>query len=129
MGSKTRQSSYCTKRGNNTVNLVTSRKINTRVARPITLQTLILLLITPLTLVSLNPDSLRPYLSSSSVMSPLRSLSNCVNKSSSRVLFVVINLSKSRITLECAYIQSRFLFTKAYLYFSLKNTIICKYNI
>ena len=35
MGSKTRLSSYCTKRGNNTVNLVTSRKINTRLARPI----------------------------------------------------------------------------------------------
>ena len=32
MGSKTRLSSYCTKRGNNTVNLVTSRKINTRLA-------------------------------------------------------------------------------------------------
>ena len=26
---------FCTKRGNNTVNLVTSRKINTRLARPI----------------------------------------------------------------------------------------------
>ena len=35
MGSKTRLSPYCTKRGNNTVNLVTSRKINTRLARPI----------------------------------------------------------------------------------------------
>ena len=35
MGSKTRLSSYCTKRGNSTVNLVTSRKINTRLARPI----------------------------------------------------------------------------------------------
>ena len=35
MGSKTRLSSYCTKRGNNTVNLVTSRKINARLARPI----------------------------------------------------------------------------------------------
>ena len=35
MGSKTRLSSYCTKRGNNTVNLVTSRKINTRLACPI----------------------------------------------------------------------------------------------
>ena len=35
MGSKTRLSSYCTKRGNNTVNLVTSRKINVRLARPI----------------------------------------------------------------------------------------------
>ena len=37
MGSKTRMSSYCTKRGNNGVNLVTSRKINTRLARPISL--------------------------------------------------------------------------------------------
>ena len=36
MGSKTRLSSYCTKRGNNTAHLVTSRKINTRLARPIT---------------------------------------------------------------------------------------------
>ena len=35
MGSKTRLSSYCTKRGDNTVNLVTSRKTNTRLARPI----------------------------------------------------------------------------------------------
>ena len=35
MGSKTRLSSYCTKRANNGVNLVTSRKINTRLARPI----------------------------------------------------------------------------------------------
>ena len=35
MGSKTRLSFYCTKLGNNTVNLVTSRKINTRLARPI----------------------------------------------------------------------------------------------
>ena len=35
MGSKTRLSSYCTKRGSNTVNLVTSRKINARLARPI----------------------------------------------------------------------------------------------
>ena len=35
MGSKTRLSSYCTKRANNTVNLVTSRKINARLARPI----------------------------------------------------------------------------------------------
>ena len=34
MGSKTRLSSYCTKRANNTVNLVTSRKINARLARP-----------------------------------------------------------------------------------------------
>ena len=30
-----RLSSYCTKRSNNGVNLVTSRKINTRLARPI----------------------------------------------------------------------------------------------
>ena len=35
MGSKTRLSSYCTKRANNGVNFVTSRKINTRRARPI----------------------------------------------------------------------------------------------
>ena len=35
MGSKTRLSSYCTKRGNNTVNLVTSRKTIARLARPI----------------------------------------------------------------------------------------------
>ena len=34
MGSKTRLSSYCTKRGDNTVNLVTSRKTNARLARP-----------------------------------------------------------------------------------------------
>ena len=33
MGSKTRLGSYCTKRANNGVNLVTSRKINTRLAR------------------------------------------------------------------------------------------------
>ena len=39
MGSKTRLSSYCTKRANNGVNLVTSRKINTRLARPIALST------------------------------------------------------------------------------------------
>ena len=32
---KARLSSYCTKRANNGVNLVTSRKINTRLARPI----------------------------------------------------------------------------------------------
>ena len=38
MGSKTRLSSYCSKRGDNTVNLVTSRKVNTRLARPITEQ-------------------------------------------------------------------------------------------
>ena len=35
MGSKTRLSSHCIKRANNGVNLVTSRKINTRLARPI----------------------------------------------------------------------------------------------
>ena len=35
MGSKTRLSSYCSKRGDNTVNLVTSRKTNTRLACPI----------------------------------------------------------------------------------------------
>ena len=35
MGSKTRLNSYCTKRGDNTVNLVTSRKTNARLARPI----------------------------------------------------------------------------------------------
>ena len=35
MGSKTRLGSYCTKRANNGVNLVTSRKINARLARPI----------------------------------------------------------------------------------------------
>ena len=35
MGSKTRLSAYCTKQGNNGVNLVTSRKMNTRLARPI----------------------------------------------------------------------------------------------
>ena len=35
MGSKTRLSSYCIKRANNGVNLVTSRKTNTRLARPI----------------------------------------------------------------------------------------------
>ena len=35
MGSKTRLCSYCTKRANNGVNLVTSRNINTRLARPI----------------------------------------------------------------------------------------------
>ena len=34
MGSKTRLSSYCSKRGDNTVNLVTSRKTNARLARP-----------------------------------------------------------------------------------------------
>ena len=37
MGSKTRLSSYCTKRADNGVNLVTSRKINTRLACPITI--------------------------------------------------------------------------------------------
>ena len=35
MGSKTRLGSYCIKRANNGVNLVTSRNINTRLARPI----------------------------------------------------------------------------------------------
>ena len=35
MGSKTRLCSYCTKRANNGVNLVTSRKINTRLVPPI----------------------------------------------------------------------------------------------
>ena len=35
MGSKTRLSSYCTKRVNNCVDLATSRKIITRLARPI----------------------------------------------------------------------------------------------
>ena len=35
MGSKTRLSSYCTERGDNTVNLVTSRKTIARLARPI----------------------------------------------------------------------------------------------
>ena len=37
MGSETRLGSYCTKRANNGVNLVTSRKINTRLAGPITM--------------------------------------------------------------------------------------------
>ena len=40
MGSKTRLSSYCSKRGDNIVNLVTSRKVNTRLARPILFITL-----------------------------------------------------------------------------------------
>ena len=35
MGLKTRLSSYCTKRGDNTVNLVKSRKTIARLARPI----------------------------------------------------------------------------------------------
>ena len=35
MGSKSRLTSSFTKRGDNNVNLVTSRKINTRLARPI----------------------------------------------------------------------------------------------
>ena len=35
MGSKTRLSSYCTKRANNGVNLAMSRRIITRLARPI----------------------------------------------------------------------------------------------
>ena len=38
MGSKTRLSSYCTKRANNGVNLVTSCKLDTRLARPILLK-------------------------------------------------------------------------------------------
>ena len=38
MGSKTRLGSYCTKRANDGVNLVTSRNINTRLARPISMQ-------------------------------------------------------------------------------------------
>ena len=37
MGSKTRLGSYCTKRANNGVNLVTSHKTNARLARPIVL--------------------------------------------------------------------------------------------
>ena len=37
MGLKARLSSNCTKRANNGVDLVTSRKINTRLARPIAL--------------------------------------------------------------------------------------------
>ena len=41
MGLKARLRSYCTKRANNGVNLVTSRKINTRLARPIALNMLI----------------------------------------------------------------------------------------
>ena len=35
MGLKTRLSSYCSKQGDNTMNLVTSRKTNARLARPI----------------------------------------------------------------------------------------------
>ena len=38
MGLKTRLSSHCTKRANNGVNLVTSRKVNTRLARPIIME-------------------------------------------------------------------------------------------
>ena len=38
MGSKMRLSSYCTKRANNGVNLVTSRKIITRLARPMIME-------------------------------------------------------------------------------------------
>ena len=38
MGSKTRLSSYCTKQDNDTVNLVTSHKINTRLVRPMMVQ-------------------------------------------------------------------------------------------
>ena len=44
MGSKTRLSSYCTKRDDNTVNLVTSRKTNGRLARPVILVTLLKIL-------------------------------------------------------------------------------------
>ena len=39
MGSKTRLSISCTKRRKNSQNLLTSRKVNTRLARPITLST------------------------------------------------------------------------------------------
>ena len=39
MGLKARLSSNCTKRANNGVNLVTSRKVNTRLARPMLLTT------------------------------------------------------------------------------------------
>ena len=35
MGSKTRLSSYCSNRGDDTVNLITSRKTNARLAHPI----------------------------------------------------------------------------------------------
>ena len=35
MGSKMRLSSYCTKRGDNTINFETSRKKTSRLARPI----------------------------------------------------------------------------------------------
>ena len=35
MESKTRLCSYCTKQGDNAVNLITSRKTNARLARPI----------------------------------------------------------------------------------------------
>ena len=38
MGSKTRLISYCTKRGDNTVNLVTSRKTIAKLVRPIAIQ-------------------------------------------------------------------------------------------
>ena len=41
MGLKARLSSNCTKRANNGVDLVTSRKINTRLARPIVKFTLL----------------------------------------------------------------------------------------
>ena len=44
MGSKTRLGSYCTKRANNGVNLVTSRNINTRLARPMVAKATIVLL-------------------------------------------------------------------------------------
>ena len=42
MGSKTRLSSYCTKRGDNTMNLVTSSKTIARLSRPIIMTTLIM---------------------------------------------------------------------------------------
>ena len=41
MGLKTRLSSYCSKRGDNTVNLVMSRKTNARLARPIIVKNLL----------------------------------------------------------------------------------------
>ena len=47
MGSKIRLSSYCTKRGDNTVNLVTSRKTNARLARPITTELWEILVFSP----------------------------------------------------------------------------------
>ena len=56
-----------------------------------------------LTLVRRSPTSRKPYLSSSSVTSPLLSLSNWWNRSSNLVLLSVINLSNNRITLACGY--------------------------